>query len=579
MTIVIAAIAFVCAQAPIKAEDPPPCLAARVSRTYQLANNVPPLNNEDDRGWRTDASKYIPLPDTPFIEHVRGKVTAEEEARVKPILNRTPAIAGIWEGLTCAASREGTTWVGTTKGLYRIDRREEMPVRHESYGVDGPLATRITGLAVDSKGVLWVGTPLGLSRLDAHGKWSHLRGKEGLPVEDVTCLAVEEHDRLWIGTSQGAILYRPYEMGRQWFYRAGKRYLPGNQVSAIAVMPSGMPVYFATDAGLGRLDGVEMTLRKRADAIENVLNARHRRLGLVAACTLDDADNPKEHFIIDDDNDGLWTAYHVTAMSLAYAVTGDPRHKKSAREGMHALYTLQNVSGTPGLVARSVLPAEEGCKKREEAKNLRNPIMRESWRPTPDGKMYWKTDTSSDEIDGHYMAFYAYWRHVARHDPAERALIETQVRTVTDYIVDHGYYLIDWNGKPTTWGKWAPEILNDDPRRYSENGLDSLEILSFLKTAYCITGDPKYKKHYDDLICDHHYLSNVLLEKKVFPDENNHSDNQLAYCAYYPDSAARGRPGCEEGLAAGGPAALPDGGSRAFDLFRLPDGHHRSRLR
>ena len=29
-------------------------------------------------------------------------------------------------------------------------------------------------------------------------------------------------------------------------------------------------------------------------------------------------------------------------------------------------------------------------------------------------------------------------------------------------------------------------------------------------------------------------MSNVLLEKKVFPDENNHSDDQLAYVAWYP---------------------------------------------
>ncbi|HOJ32667.1 MAG TPA: two-component regulator propeller domain-containing protein [Candidatus Hydrogenedentes bacterium] len=551
MSIMIAMTLLTFGQATPPSQETLPCQNARVDRPYFLANVVPALDDPDDAHWFTYASKYIPVPDIPFVEHVRGNVSAEEEARVIPLLERAlnvPKSASELEDIRCVATKADDTWIGTENGLFHVSSPDAKPMRHPSYGVDGPLATRITGLVFDSKGVLWVGTPLGLSRRDTDGQWNHIRGKEGLPVEDVTCLAVDEQDRLWIGTSVGAILYKPYEEGRRWFYRAGRRYLPGNYISAIAIMTGGMPVYFKTDGGIGRLDGVQMTLRKRADIIENVLNQRHRRLGLVAACTLDNAEDPKDHFIVDDDNDGLWTAYHVAAMSLAYAVTGDPEHRKSAREGMHALYMLQNASGIPGLVARSVLPAEEGKKKREEAQNNPDPKKREAWRPTPDGKMYWKSDTSSDEIVGHYLAFYTYWRHIARHDPEERVLLEKQIRTVTDYIVNNGYYLIDWDGKPTTWGKWAPEVLNGDPRRYGENGLGSLEILSFLKTAYCITGDEKYKKCFDDLICDHNYLSNLLLQKKVFPDENNHSDNQLAHSSYYPILQLEGDPKVRQAL-------------------------------
>ncbi|MBN2310305.1 MAG: hypothetical protein JXR94_15125, partial [Candidatus Hydrogenedentes bacterium] len=195
---------------------------------------------------------------------------------------------------------------------------------------------------------------------------------------------------------------------------------------------------------------------------------------------------------------------------------------RSAKESMHALYLLQNASGTPGLVARSVVPAEVG--KTKDAQ----------WRPTPDGAMYWKSDTSSDEIDGHYLAFYTYWQHIAQSIPEERALCERQVRALTDYIVDNGYLLIDWDGERTTWGFWSPELLNGVPEHYLENGLNSLQMLSFLKVAHSITGDDKYKKHYDSLITEHGYLNNVLLSKKVFPDSNNHSDDQLGYVAWYP---------------------------------------------
>ena len=511
-----------------------PATQARVACEYKLPNNVPSLDNSDDTARLTNATQYIPLPDTPFIEHVRGKLSSDEEARIAPMLNRPPDVSGTWEGLTCSTRQGDVTWIGTTKGLFRLAPGDTQPARHDSYGVDGPLATSIAALAADSRGVLWVGTPMGLSRRDQEGKWTHLQGKQGLPVEDITCLTVDSNDCLWIGTTRGAILYTPYVEGRQWFYRAGRRYLPDDNVQSIYVEPGGFPVYFKTSGGIGRIDGVEMTLRKRADAIEDRLNKFHRRLGLVAAATLDDAENPSSSYIIDDDNDGLWTSYHVVAMSLAYAAMGEERYRQSARESMHALVLLQNASGTPGLVARSVLPAEEGLKKREEAKDKERRDMREQWQPTADGTKYWKSDTSSDEIDGHFFALFAYWEHIALHDPAESALIQKQARDIMTYIVKNGDYLVDWDGEPTTWGQWAPEILNDDPQRYGENGLGALEVLSFLKTTYHITGDEYFKQEFDKLICEHDYLGNILLQKKIFPDEQNHSDNQLAACAYYP---------------------------------------------
>ena len=105
---------------------------------------------------------------------------------------------------------------------------------------------------------------------------------------------------------------------------------------------------------------------------------------------------------------------------------------------------------------------------------------------------------------------------------------------MTNYPVDNNYQLIDWNGKRTRWGFWNPENLNLNPDDYIENGLNSLQILSFLKTAHTITGDAKFKEHYKKLIVEHNYLSNVLTSKREFPDENNHSDDQLGHVAWYP---------------------------------------------
>lgn len=502
--------------------------ATAAEQAIPLANVVPT--------WKKlGESKQLPIAVGPFAEHV-GVIeesiaaSAAERAlglelgpdgqvRLRDVPLRLPAGEIAIAHLNADPTRE---WFGTDHGLYFRSQPGSAVLRHEDYGVDGPLATRITALAQDSRGVLWVGTPLGLSLHGADGKWRNIRGREGLPVEDITALAIDRQDNVWIGTSKGAILYRPYGDGRRWFYRQGPRYLPGDRVRAIALAAEGMPAYFLTDRGVGRIDFVTTTLEQKARTIERLVNERHRRLGLVADCTLNDARKPTSHTIGDNDNDGLWTAYHVTAMALCYAATKEAAAKASAREGMHALYLLQNASGTPGLVARSVLPNELGKTKGRQ------------WQPTPDGKFYWKSDTSSDEIDGHYMAFYAYYQHIAQHDPTEKEQCIRQVHAVTDYIVDHNYQLIDWTGKRTRWGVWNPESLNNDPEHYLESGLNSLQMLSFLKVAHYVTGDAKYDAHYQKLIRKQGYLNNTLLAKKVFPDEDNHSDNQLGFVAWYP---------------------------------------------
>ncbi|MCC6489918.1 MAG: hypothetical protein IT364_20685, partial [Candidatus Hydrogenedentes bacterium] len=549
-----------------------------------LANVVPPIASHEHlvRNPAREPAWTLPIPVPAFDEHVRnfdmtspeGTALAVAVAQDGSVLVGTStgmwrlAASGTWEPLDLAGQGEGPAapqialslnagkypevfrkavvdianarpltalavdnagiWFSDGQGLYSESPGSE-PQRHVEYGINGPASTAITGLACDSRGTLWVGTPIGLSRRTPDGVWTSLRGRDGLPVEDVTALAIDASDRLWIGTSRGLVLYLPYAEGRQWFYRAGERYLPGNRVAAVAVTPDGRTVYTATDKGLGRLDTITTTLLERAQTIERLVNERHRRLGMVATCLLDDAEHPSSHTIHDNDNDGLWTAYHVAAMSLCYGATHDESAKASARESMHALYMLQNASGIPGVVARSVLPPDMGSQK-----DLDRPEPQRQWQRTPDGAMYWKSDTSSDEIDGHYLAFYAYYEHIAQHDPEEKALIQKQVRDVTDYLIKNNYQLIDWNGKRTRWGFWNPEAINEDASNFLENGLNSLQMLSFLKTAHYVTGDEKYAEHYRKLIVKHGYLSNVLLTKKLFPDDNNHSDDQLGFVAWYP---------------------------------------------
>src|SRR5690606_27036396 len=96
------------------------------------------------------------------------------------------------------------TWIGTEDGLYQ-DNGGKIS-RHPKYGVEGPHSNQITGLAVDGRGTLWVATPAGLSSRSADGRWTAIRGRQGLPWEELTSISVAGEGDVWIGSTRGLIL-------------------------------------------------------------------------------------------------------------------------------------------------------------------------------------------------------------------------------------------------------------------------------------------------------------------------------------------------------------------------------------
>jgi hypothetical protein len=71
------------------------------------------------------------------------------------------------------------------------------------------------------------------------------------------------------------------------------------------------------------------------------------------------------------------------------------------------------------------------------------------WHWTADGQYYWKGDTSSDEIVGHFF-LYSVASDLLDDAPLKQRIAQTAAR-IMDHILDHGYYLIEVTGKPTTW--------------------------------------------------------------------------------------------------------------------------------
>jgi hypothetical protein len=341
------------------------------------------------------------------------------------------------------------------------------------------------------------------------------RASAPLPVGDVTASARASDGAVWLGTTQGLLrldFAAPERDRRQYF--AGQRYLPDDSVERL-VADDGGGVWVRTKTGVSHIELKPMTLAQKAAAFEQRIRARHDRYGLVADSHLAVAGDVSSNRTRDDDNDGLWTAMYAAAQCFRYAVTKSPDALASARRSVEAVLFLETVAGRRGFPARSYV-----------RKGDRMPQGGE-WHWTKDGEYYWKADTSSDEIVGHFFIFSIAYDLLPDADLKKR-IGETAGR-IMDHIIDHGYYLVDLDGKPTRWGFWAPERLLQEPE---ERALNSLQLLSFLKTAEHLTGGARYAAEYRKAATQLGY-TNWITRLDEWRTEMNYSDEELAMLPYY----------------------------------------------
>jgi hypothetical protein len=416
---------------------------------------------------------------------------------------------------------DGTTFFGADTGLFRVCANEILPVEtpfREHNASEGRVPPSIKALAAHESG-LWVGSANGLSFYTG-SVWFAFTPQDGLPILDITHLALGEDNGLWIGTPQGVIRLH----GGEWRYYAGRRWLPGDAVTGLAPDENGGCLVH-TASGTARIVAVPMTFPQKAAHYEQITAARHNRDGYVADCRLQVAGDLDSFLYEATDNDGLWTSLYLCTESFRYAVTGEEEARQLAARSLHALLDLVRVTGIPGFPARAVVRVGERVLQSDPGPN---------WYLSPvEPDILYKNDTSSDEIMGHYLAWYVYSALVA--DADERVAIADTCRAVTDHLLDHHYTLVGPTGKRTTWGVWSPEVLNGDPDWVGERGLNSLAILSHLKVAHYLCGEARFAEAYRSLIVQHGYALNTVRQKVLPPEgENNHSDDELAACAYYP---------------------------------------------
>ena len=300
-------------------------------------------------------------------------------------------------------------------------------------------------------------------------------------------------------------------------YFAGRRYLPDDDVQQVASDGSG-GAWVRTRTGISHIEMRPMTLRQKADLFEERVRLRHDRYGMVASSRLSKPGELQTNRTQPSDNDGLWTAMYAAAECFRYAVTKSPEALAAARKSIEAVLFLEQVTGIPGLPARSYV-------KKGDA-----PPGDGTWHWTPDGQYLWKGDTSSDEIVGHFFIFGIAWDSLPRSDPLRQRIAAT-ARRVMDHIIEHGWLLTDVHGEPTYWGRWSPDYFRT-PRGHPDAPLNAIELLSFLATMRHITREAKYDAAYRKVALEMGYaeIGTKLLERRRTV---NYSDEELALLSFY----------------------------------------------
>jgi hypothetical protein len=222
----------------------------------------------------------------------------------------------------------------------------------------------------------------------------------------------------------------------------------------------------------------------------------------------------------DDDNDGEYTGNYLAMESFRYAVTKNNEAKQKAKRAFGFLKFLQDVTGSKGYFARTIVPvgwtgALHDTNRTYTSEEIADEMVKEPrfkpvanrWRKSQDDKWLWKGDASSDEMCGHMFGYFFYYELVADKD--EKKIVASHIASIVDHLIKNNYNMMDVDGSHTRWSVWSPDKLNHDPEWLPDKYQNSMELLTFLKLAYHVTGNNDYEKRYRHLINEEHYLQNM----------------------------------------------------------------------
>ena len=322
--------------------------------------------------------------------------------------------------------------------------------------------------------------------------WSELmEGVTGILSDNISCLDIDPAGDVWIGTDKGVCVY---DDNSYWLDGSKIAALPKGEITGMATDSEGRR-YFTTACGLIILHNGKLSYY----GYKRWLPDMHAT-GIVLS--------PDGGFCVSTASGG--------ALCFEYACTKDPEVRAAAHRSLLAMIKLTEITGIEGFTARAIRYSDEAGY---------GTGVRHEWHHTADkdgNELEWLGETSSDEMVGHFYAYSNYFDLVA--DDEEKKLIASVVKKILDHILDNKFRLVDTDGVPTTWANWDPDLLNNDHKWIYEKGTNSLQILTFLKAGYHMTGEQRYEDAFEYLIKDKHFAMN-LMQYKILDGHLLHIDD------------------------------------------------------
>jgi len=380
----------------------------------------------------------------------------------------------------------------------------------------------------NNKRELIIGTHDGYSTMDAGTGKMTRQIQNSLPCPDLTVIK-EINGKIWFGSENGAFML---ESDGKYKYYSSKRWVPSNKIVDISAGSNGS-VLILSDEGLGEIHFTGMTLQDKAMFYEKQVRLRHIRLGFNSTISGMKNGDLTTGSLEDSDNDGLWTSMYLGAEVFRYATTKSPEALENCKESLDAMERLYTVNSLKGFPSRSF-----------ERKGYAISDT-QVWRVANDTGWVWKSTTSSDEAIGHMFVFGAIAELIEIPEIKSKAI--RLMDGLMQHIVEHEMYMIDWNGKPTMWGRWNPEYVNARPIVVGDRKITSSNIISMLQTAYHFTGKKLYKEKALELMNKYGYLENLMRPMKTIErapedadalskdlsDGWNHSDDEMYFLGYW----------------------------------------------
>lgn len=357
-----------------------------------------------------------------------------------------------------------------------------------------------------------------------------IRKEDKLPSLDLNVVR-SIHGNLWVGTAHGAFRINQKDGIK---YYASKRWLNDDHV--VNIKPGiNDNVLILTKEGLSDIVSKEMTLADKATYFEKQVRHRHIRNGFNSTISGMKDGNIYTGYLGDSDNDGLWTSMYLAAQAYRYAVTKDPEALQNTKESLDAMNRLFTINPVKGFAARSF-------ERTGNKEHLSDP---EFWQKSSSKDWDWKATTSSDEAIGHIFAY-----GVVAELMDDKAVMKQAISLIDSmmtHIIDNDMYLVDYDGKPTLWGKWNPAYVNGFAKNVGDRKLNSSNIIAMLQTAYHFTKKEKFKNKALELINKHGYLDNLMIPmeeigksdgtqddlSQLLSSSWNHSDDEMYFLGYW----------------------------------------------